>query len=105
MLDLVCYSINPQVHAFDDCSLVETLAAQATTLESARSFVGSTPIAVTPVTLRPRFNPNATGPQPEPPPGELPPQVDPRQLSLFGAGWTMGSIKYLTEGGVASAAA
>ena len=28
----VCYSLNPQVHAFDDASLVETLAAQALTV-------------------------------------------------------------------------
>jgi phosphomannomutase len=27
-LDLLCYSINPQVHAFDNASLAETLAAQ-----------------------------------------------------------------------------
>jgi hypothetical protein len=49
--------------------------------------------------LQPRFNPNATGPEPELAPGELPPQVDPRQFSLFGAGWTLGSIKYLAETG------
>ena len=85
-LDLVCYSINPQVHAFDNSSLIETLAAQAVTVESARQFVGGLPIAVTPVTLLARFNPNATGPEPEPAPGELPPQVDIRQMSLFGGG-------------------
>ena len=101
-LDLVCYSINPQVHAFDNSSLIETLAAQAVTVESARQFVGGLPIAVTPVTLLARFNPNATGPEPEPAPGELPAQVDIRQMSLFGAGWTLGSIKYLSESGVSS---
>ncbi|HRW06631.1 MAG TPA: hypothetical protein P5121_16115 [Caldilineaceae bacterium] len=98
-LDVVAYSINPQVHAFDNSSLVETLAAQATTATSARQFCGDLPLVVSPITLQPRFNPNATGPEPAPPPGELPPQVDPRQLSLFGAGWTLGSIKYLAETG------
>lgn len=101
-MDLVSYSLNPQVHAFDNASLVETLSAQATTVESARQFVGDTPVVISPVTLRPRFNPNATGPEPDPAPGELPAQVDPRQLSLFGAGWTLGSIKYLAESGVHS---
>jgi hypothetical protein len=101
-LDFVSYSINPQVHAFDDLSLVETLEAQASTVESARRFIGDTPLYVTPVTLRPRFNPDATGPEREAGPGELPPQVDPRQMSLFGAAWTVGSIKYLAEGGVAN---
>jgi hypothetical protein len=99
---LVCYSISPQVHASDEVSLVETLQAQAWTVESARRFAGGRPISVTPVTLKPRFNPNATGPEPEPRPGELPSQVDVRQMSLFGAGWTLGSIKYLAESGVHS---
>ncbi|MBI1878614.1 MAG: hypothetical protein HYR94_10375, partial [Chloroflexi bacterium] len=103
VLDLVCYSVNPQVHAFDNASLVETLAAHAPTVESARQFVGDLLLAVTPVTLKMRFNPNATGPEPEPGPGELPTQVDVRQMSLFGAGWTVGSIKYLAESGVDSA--
>ncbi len=101
-LDLVCYSLNPQVHAFDNASLVETLAAQATTVASARAFSSDLPIAVTSVTLRPRFNPNATGPEPEPVPGELPAQVDARQMSLFGAGWTLGSLKHLLQSGAAS---
>jgi D-apionolactonase len=101
-LDLVCYSINPQVHAFDNASLTETCAAIATTVQSARQFAGGRPIAVTPVTLKPRFNPNATGPEPQPGPGELPPQVDVRQMSLLGAGWTLGSFKYLAESGATS---
>ena len=101
-LALVCYSINPQVHAFDNFSLMETLEAQAVTVESTRQFADGLPIAVTPVTLLARFNPNATGPEPEPTPGELPTQVDVRQMSLFGAGWTLGSIKYLAERGASS---
>ena len=102
VLDHVCYSINPQVHAFDNSSLIETLEAQAITVESGRHFADGLPIAVTPITLLARFNPNATGPEPEPTPGELPPQVDVRQMSLFGAGWTLGSIKYLSESGASS---
>ena len=102
VLDLVCYSINPQVHAFDNSSLMETLEAQAVTVESTRQFASGLPIAVTPVTLLARFNPNATGPEPEPAPGELPTQVDIRQMSLFGAGWTLGSIKYLSESSASS---
>ena len=101
-LDLVCYSINPQVHAFDNSSLIETLEAQAVTVESTHQFASGLPIAVTPVTLLARFNPNATGPEPEPAQGELPTQVDIRQMSLFGAGWTLGSIKYLSESGASS---
>ena len=99
VLDVVAYAINPQVHAFDNASLVETLAAQAITATSARQFCGKLGLVVSPITLQPRFNPNATGPEAQPAPGELPPQVDPRQMSLFGAGWTLGSIKQLAETG------
>jgi hypothetical protein len=101
-LDLVCYSHNPQVHAFDNASLVETLETQAVIVSCARQFIGALPLAVTPVTLKPRFNPSAFGPGPEPEPGILPPEVDVRQMSLLGAGWTVGSIKYLAESGVYS---
>lgn len=104
-LDLVCYSVNPQVHAFDNSSLVETLPAQAVTVESARRFAQGLLIAVTPITFKPRFNPNAPKQNAiavQPPYQELPPPVDPRQMSLFGAGWTLGSIKYLAEVGTYS---
>ena len=36
LADWICYSINPQVHACDDDSLVETLDAQRDTVVSAR---------------------------------------------------------------------
>jgi len=101
--DFVCYSISPQVHASDHASMVETLEAQAETVTSARRFTGGLPVVVSPVTLRPRSNPVATDPEPEPALGELPPQVDPRQMSLFAAGWTLGSVKYLSEGGARAA--
>ena len=98
-MDAVAYSINPQVHAFDETSLVETLAAQAETVASARAFCGDRRLLVGPVTLRPRLNAHATGPAAPPTPGELPASVDPRQMSLFGAAWTLGSVKYLAEAG------
>jgi D-apionolactonase len=94
ILDAVCYSINPQVHAFDDASIVENLEGQAHTVRSARKFVGKKWLAVSPVTLRPRFNPNG---------GSDPAQrIDPRQKSAVGAAWTLGSCKYLAETGADS---
>lgn len=102
-LDIVCYSINPQVHAFDNASLAEACAGIAATVQTAADFAAGKPIAVTPITLKPRFNPVATGPQPELAAGELPPEVDPRQMSLFGAAWTLASLRYLSESGAASA--
>ncbi len=99
--DFLAYPLSPQMHAFDNASLVETLPAQAVTVESARQFAGSRPIIISPITFKMRFNPYATSREMNGP-GALPPQVDPRQMSLFGAGWTLGSIKYLVECGQVS---
>ncbi len=101
-VELLCYSLNPQVHAFDNLTLIENLEGMEATVESARLIGENHPMAIGPVTLRPRFNPNATGPEPETPAGELPARVDPRQMSLFGAGWTLGSLKALAKSGVYS---
>jgi hypothetical protein len=93
--DFLCYSVNPQVHASDNLTLMENLEAQGDTVRSARSFPGGRPAAVTPVTLKPRFNPDATAETAPPPP-------DARQQTLFGAAWTAGSLKHLSEAGAAS---
>ncbi|HWR50736.1 MAG TPA: hypothetical protein VN428_06495 [Bryobacteraceae bacterium] len=91
IIDGACFSLNPQVHAFDNDSLVENLAAQADVVHSARAFLAGKPVHVTPVTLRMRANSDPTVP------GSQPDSSDPRQKSLFGAAWTVGSIKYLSE--------
>ncbi len=101
-MDGISYTIIPQAHAFDERSLAETLEAQAETVKSARSFSSGRPIIVSPVTLKRRYNPHATTAEAERAPDELPDAVDPRQMSLFGAVWTAGSIKYLAESGAAS---
>lgn len=88
-LDLVCYPVNPQVHAFDDLSLTETLPIQGETVRNARGFSG-VPVVVSPVTLLPRPAPGSPAPS------------DARQSTRFGAAWTMGSIKHLAEAGAAS---
>ncbi len=97
LLDVVTYAINPQVHAFDERSIVETLEGQTATVDSARRLAGGLPLVVGPVTLRPRFNPVATGIQAPLAPGELPPTVDPRQAAAFLAAWTVGSVAALAS--------
>jgi hypothetical protein len=101
LLDFVCYSMNPQVHATSDRVLVENLEAQAHTVESAQRFSNGLPIIISPVTLKQRFNPTASGPPVTGGEGELPPEVDVRQVSLLGACWTAGSLHYLSLSGVA----
>jgi hypothetical protein len=82
--DFLTYSIHPQAHASDPLTMVENLAGQKDTVLAARLFPGKKPISVSPVTLKSRSH------------------VDARQPSLFCAGWTLGSFKYLAESGVDS---
>lgn len=102
-LDVVTFTINPQVHAFDNLSIVETISAQTEVVRSARAIAGEKPLSVGPITLRPQWNPNATVAPPPPGPDQLPPSVDPRQLSLFAAAWTVGSLKRMADEGVETA--
>lgn len=101
-VDAVTYSINPQVHACDEDSLVESLEAQAHTVHSAKAIAPAKRICVSPVTLKMRWNPNATAAPSLPVPGELPPAADPRQLTEFAAVWTLGSLKHLAQAGAFS---
>ena len=102
VMDAVSYTIIPQAHAFDERSLAETLEAQGETVRSAHAFSDGRPIIVSPITLKRRYNPHAIVAEAEQSPDELPDAVDARQMSLFGAAWTTGSIKYLAESGAAS---
>jgi hypothetical protein len=102
-LDELVYPITPEFHASDDLSLVENHGAEAETVKTALSFANGRRLVISPVTLKPRFNAVATAVESEPEPGELPSQVDARQMSLFGAAWTAGSVKYLAESGASVA--
>ena len=61
-MDGLVYSINPQVHACDDTSLIENLEAQADTVQSARALCADLPIFISPVTFIGRDGPYAAGP-------------------------------------------
>lgn len=94
--DGAVYSVNPQVHAFDDASLMETPIAQAETVRSSRHLYPDLALWVSPVTLKPRFNPDTTGP------GKARTETpDSRQKSPLAAAWTVSSIKNLAEAGAA----
>ena len=94
MMGVVAYPVTPQIHASDNASIVETLPIQGDTVRSARQFIGDAPLVISPVTLHSQL------PGAAPLPGELPWHVDARQPSLFAAGWTVGSFKFLAEAGV-----
>jgi hypothetical protein len=96
-MDALTVAINPQTHAFDDASLVETLAAQGVLAANLLRLARSKPALISPVTLLPRFNPYATAAV-----LRAAPPADPRQRTPFAACWALGSLKYLAEAGISS---
>lgn len=101
-IQAVGFAINPQIHAFDIPSMVETLEIQADTVATTREFAGDRPLVIGPVTLRPQLV-DGENPPGGPPPGPFPTQVDERQGTPFTAAWTLGSVKYLAAAGAQSA--
>ncbi|MDX1935100.1 MAG: hypothetical protein SFU56_21085, partial [Capsulimonadales bacterium] len=92
----VVFQINPQVHAFDNASLMETPLAYEAVVETARFRARNLPVHISPLTLKPRYNPYARSEKPP----SIPP--DPRQKSLFAAAWTVCALSALTAAGVRS---
>ena len=90
-----CFSLNPQVHATDMATMVENLAGHAMDVETARE-ISPKSVVLSPISLRIRQD--IEGPA-KAWTTNLPPDVDPRQMSLFGAGWTVGSIARLATTG------
>ncbi len=97
-LDFISFNVCPQVHAFDDLTLVENLEAQPQMVEDARDRFQK-PVSIGAVTLKQRFNAVATD---ENDPGHSRPETDPRQHTLFAAGWTLGSLRQLALEGTGS---
>lgn len=97
------YSMCPQVHAFDNRNLVESLEGQEWTLRTARGlFPRNAPVISTVSIKRTPFAASLklSGPAPA---GAWLMQADARQLSLFGAGWTLASLKRLAGHGAVAA--
>jgi len=99
LLDFYSFSANPQVHATDDLSILETNKTFTDVVLSAQQFSGGKPIHISPVTLRPRSNPNATDSHTL----DTMVKADLRQKNLLTAQWMLGAVKYMTEAGTASA--
>lgn len=93
LLDGLCYSLNPQVHAFDNASLFESPEAQGETVRTFKTFAPGKPLAITPITLKPRWSLGDPGPEPAERRGEF----DPRQRALLGASWTVASLSRIAQ--------
>jgi D-apionolactonase len=96
-VDQVNFSINPQVHSFDDRTLIQNTATQKTIAKNAHRIAKGKKVSIGPITLRPRYNPNATQPDKDFSNTPLPSSVDARQRTWFAEGWAAMSIRSLTE--------
>jgi hypothetical protein len=100
LTDLICYSIHPQEHASDNLTLIENLYAQKYTVKTCTKFANVKGIWISPVNIQRRFNANIDKYELPVNSVGLPAQVDSRLMSLFGACWASGSLKYLCESGI-----
>jgi D-apionolactonase len=104
----LAYGMSPQVHLNDNRTLVESLEGQAATLLTIAANWQRASAIATPITLkRSPFTIALKGAPSKDPVSPVAAlwrnQVDTRQFSLFGAGWTMGSLKRLALNGANSA--
>lgn len=90
-MDGVAWSVTPQVHGDDELTLIEALEPQTDQGLTARSFAPGLDLFPGPITLRPRYNPNADDAHKQALDHPAS-SVDPRQSSQFAAAWTAGSI-------------
>ena len=96
-VDQVNFSINPQVHSFDDRTLIQNTATQKAIATNAHRIAKGKKVSIGPITLRPRYNPNATQPDKDVSNTPLPSSVDARQRTWFAEGWTVKSIRSIAE--------
>ncbi|HEY0549247.1 MAG TPA: hypothetical protein VGF13_06560 [Verrucomicrobiae bacterium] len=86
---LPCYPNTPQVHLKDPVTMIENVADVIETIETAKT-ISPQQVVLAPITLRP-WHKVPKGPD-NVSSGELPGDVDPRQVSLFAAAWTLAHI-------------
>ncbi|MDQ1125591.1 hypothetical protein QE428_000624 [Microbacterium sp. SORGH_AS 505] len=111
-LDGILTTVTPLFHATGTEQLVESVAVQRLVATQAVGYADGTPVHIGPVSLRPRFNNVATGPQPAPTRGNLSEgygaeftgATDTRQSAPELAAWTVASAAALAVPGVASLA-
>jgi hypothetical protein len=96
-VEQINFSINPQVHSFDDRTLIQNTATQKTIATNAALVAPGKKISVGPITLRPRYNPNATQPDKDVSNTPLPSSVDARQQTWFTEAWAAMSLRSIAQ--------
>ncbi len=91
LLDFVCHTGCPLVHAGDDATMMENLEALPWEYATTRSFAGSIPYWIFPTAIAMRDNPYGRVPAENPNNIRLAMnRVDPRERALIGAAWYAG---------------
>jgi len=98
-LDRLVFALNPQVHAFDDATILESVGSLRALADSMKGFAGGASLAISPVTLRARVD---SRPPASRDPSEPPFTDDPRQATSFAAAWTLAFLAAASEAGFAS---
>lgn len=92
LIDGVFFAANPQVHAFDDTSILETPQGLEACVTSARWLAPGLRVLVSPLTLRPRFNAVATS-------HDVSEGPDARQQGDLAARWIDAAIRACAHAG------
>jgi hypothetical protein len=99
VLDLVFYAAHPQVHAFDDRSIIENLEGLAPTVRTAIGFSKGKPVCVSPLTLARRVDPAQPDRGSFPLPRDRVRSSDPRQGAPFCGAWALSALRHLSAAG------
>jgi D-apionolactonase len=101
LLDFICHTGSPIVHAGDDVSVTETLEALPSIFKSVRAFGGGKPYWVFPTAIGMRDNPYGAAPAENPNNiRQAMNRVDPRERGLLGAAWYAGYLAHAAQAGV-----
>ncbi|SKB82338.1 hypothetical protein [Dyadobacter psychrophilus] len=95
-LDFISFSLTPLAHLKDDRTMIDNMQAQFDMIKGAEEIAPGKRLHVSPITLKPRSNAVEADNE------SVENNYDTRQTSDLAAGWTLGSLKYLTEAGANS---
>lgn len=101
LLDFVCHTGSPLVHAGDDATMMENLEALPSQYRTTRGFAGGTPYWVFPTAIAMRDNPYGAVPAENPANlRQAMNRVDPRERGLIGAAWYAGYLAHAARAGL-----
>jgi len=96
-LDFITWAYNPQQHNSDLHTALENLSTPAHMALAMAQLAPGIPLAISPVTLRPVWNPHMAREDYETRVRGLPRPLEPAHWGMFGAVWSLLSIKHLSH--------